>query len=147
MVTTLLRTTTSLPPLDRTERSPSLPIAWAASRSNERCCRRHSTFTATRLPRDLIPGSSNLCTCKRSRPPGNCGTSKSQQIWPRPSTKRSNNQNLCSSLAVYCWSQHFYSPVLTYFKGESASNASSLLRCSLALLIIQEADANAYASS
>ena len=33
-----------------------------------------------------------------------------------------------------------------YFKGESASSGSSFLRCSVALFIIQEAGANAYAS-
>jgi hypothetical protein len=42
--------------------------------------------------------------------------------------------------------EHFYSPALTYFKGESASSGSSFPRCSFALSIIQEAGANAYAS-
>ena len=41
---------------------------------------------------------------------------------------------------------HFYSPALTYFKGELASSSSSFLRCSVALWIIQEAGANANAS-
>ena len=53
---------------------------------------RRSTFIATRSPRNLIPGSSNRCTCRRSRPPGSCETSKSRQTWRRPSTKRSHNR-------------------------------------------------------
>ena len=54
---------------------------------------------------------------------------------------------VCARAGLLCfWFQHFYSPALTYFKGESASSGSSFPRCSFVLSIIQGADANAYAS-